>query len=151
MTLAQYSDLPDELIVEILPFVHPGDLESFAYVSRRNYNISSNAFDIHRTRKTLYWEHNSYPIEIKLLGVDRRAESFVKDKVTHTWKNERFKIENMTLVKVIGSKKAAAKYSQKTGRDKEGVLVVDTGEVGELVAVSTCVAILQHKDSFSNS
>lgn len=95
-------------------------------------------------------KHSSHPIEIKPLGVGRRAESFVKDSVMYTWENERFKIENKNLIKAIGSEKVeVAKYSQKTGHDKEGLLVVNTGEVDELVAVLTCFAVLQHIDSFS--
>jgi hypothetical protein len=76
----------------------------------------------------------------------------VKDSVTYIWENERFKIENKTLAKVIGSAKAeAGKQSQKTGRDKEGVPVADTREVDELVAILTFIAVLQHKNSFSKS
>jgi hypothetical protein len=56
-------------------------------------------------------EHSSHPIEIKPLGVGRRAERFVKDSVMYTWENERFKIENKSLIKAIGSEKVeAAKY-----------------------------------------
>jgi hypothetical protein len=74
----------------------------------------------------------------------------VKDSVTYIWENDGFKIENKTLAKVIGSTKAeVGKYSQKTGRDKEGVSVVDTREVDELVVILTCIAVFQHKDSFS--
>lgn len=74
----------------------------------------------------------------------------MKDSVTYIWENDRFKIENKTLAKVIGSAKAeVGKYSQKTGRVKEGVSVVDTREVDELVAILTCIAVFQHKDSFS--
>jgi hypothetical protein len=76
----------------------------------------------------------------------------IEDSVTYMWENKRFKIENKTLVKVTRSMKAeAAKYSQRTGRENESVLVVDTREIDELVAVLTCVAILRHNDSFSKS
>ena len=71
-------------------------------------------------------EHSSYTVKIKPLGVGRRAESLLRT-VTYIWGNGRFKIENKTLVKVIGSEKAeVAKYRQKTGHDKEVLLVVDT-------------------------
>jgi len=95
-------------------------------------------------------ENSSHPIEIKPLGIGHRAESFVKDSVTCTWENERFKIENKTLARIIDSEKMeVARYSQKRGRDNEGVLVLDAREVGELVSVLTCVEVLQHINSFS--
>jgi hypothetical protein len=67
-----------------------------------------------------------------------------------TWENERFKIENKSLIKVIGSEKVGvANFSQKTRRDEEGLLVVNTREVDELVAVLTCAIVLQYIDSFT--
>jgi hypothetical protein len=67
--------------------------------------------------------HSSHPIEVKPLGVGRRAESFVKDSVTYVWEMERFKTELKSLVKVVGEeRKEVARYAQRAGWDREGVL-----------------------------
>ena len=44
--------------------------------------------------------HSSHDIEIKSLGVGRRAESFVVDSVLYIWEVERFKVERKSLFKV---------------------------------------------------
>jgi hypothetical protein len=94
--------------------------------------------------------HSRHPIEVKPLGVGRRAESFVKDSVTYVWEMERFKTELKSLVKVVGEeRKEVARYAQRAGRDREGMLVIDEGEVDGLVVVLSCVAVLEQRDSFS--
>lgn len=42
-----------------------------------------------------------------------------------------------------------ARYEQEKGYSKEGMLVLDDGEVDKLVGILTCCALLEIKDSFT--
>jgi hypothetical protein len=96
-------------------------------------------------------KHSNHPIEIKPSGVGRHVESFVKDSMMYVWENERVKVANKTLVKLVESEKVrVARNGQKTGQDTDGVLVVDTGVVDELVAVMTSLAVLRHTEIYRN-
>ena len=56
MALAQYSDLPDEpVLIFYLSYIIETS-KGFAFLSGRNYNISSEALDVHLARKALYRE-----------------------------------------------------------------------------------------------
>jgi hypothetical protein len=48
-----------------------------------------------------------------------------------------------------GTKKEVARYAQKGGHEKDGVLVLDAREVGKLVCVLTVCACMEVRDSFS--
>jgi hypothetical protein len=94
--------------------------------------------------------HSSHAIEMKPVGVARRAESFVKDSVLYFWDTEGMKVVDRVLVKVVGGKKVpVARYGSRHAWDGSGVLVVDGREVDEAVAVVSCVALLELRDSFS--
>ncbi len=68
----------------------------------------------------------------------------MKDCVTYTWEMEsRIRSKHMSLYKIIGPKIIeVGKYSRKWGFVTGETLVFDTREVGELVAVLTCLAML---------
>lgn len=57
-------------------------------------------------------KHSNHPIEIKASGVGRHVESLMKDSIMYVWENERVKIANKRLVKLVESEKVrAARYS----------------------------------------
>lgn len=91
--------------------------------------------------------HSSHDIEMKPVSMGRRVEGFTKDSVLYFWD----KVDNIAvLTKVIGDKRVEiAKFGAKHGYDKGGTLALDTAQLDELVAVITCVALLQQLDSFS--
>ena len=65
MTHDQYSNLSNDIILMIIDFIHPGDLENFASVSQRNYNLSSKALAVHRARKKAFGVVNdTHPLTI---------------------------------------------------------------------------------------
>jgi hypothetical protein len=50
----------------------------------------------------------------------------------------------------LSEKVGVARYGQKMGQDTDGVLVVDTGVVDELVTVMTSLALLRHTEIYRN-
>lgn len=95
--------------------------------------------------------HCSHALEVKPLSVARRAQSFVKDSATHAWEaSGRFKSGRMSLHKAAGAKKIeVARYESDSGAfTAGGPLVLETREVDELVALLTCLAVLNQRDAF---
>lgn len=91
--------------------------------------------------------HCSHDIEMKPVGAFRRTNGFVKDSIQYFWD----KHDNIAmLTKVVGEMRVeVAKFGAKHTWDKGGVLALDTANVDEVVAVITCVALLQQLDSFA--
>lgn len=91
--------------------------------------------------------HSSHDIEMKPVGMGRRAEGFVKDSVQYFWdKHESIAV----LTKVIDGKRVEiAKFGAKQVFDKCGVLALDTVHLDELVGIITCVTLLQQLDAFT--
>jgi hypothetical protein len=95
--------------------------------------------------------HCSHALEVKPLSVARRAQSFIKDSATYVWETSgRFKSGRMSLYKAIGGKKIeVARYeSDSSAFTAGGPLVLETREVDELVALLTCMAVLNQRDAF---
>jgi len=91
--------------------------------------------------------HSSHDIEMKPVSIGSRAEGFVKDSVQYFW-DKQDKIA--TLSKVMGDKRVhIAKFGAKHNYDKGGVLALDTQQIDAVVAMITCVALLQQLDSFA--
>jgi hypothetical protein len=59
-TRNMFNEIPNETILNIFSFVQPDDLENFAAVSRRHYNLSAQIIAQHRERKKLYTEINDH-------------------------------------------------------------------------------------------
>ena len=95
--------------------------------------------------------HCSHAVEVKPLSIYRRAQSFVKDSATYAWETgERFEPGRMSLYKATGAKKIeVARYeSDSGGFTVGGPLVLETREVDDLIALLTCMAVLNQRDAF---
>lgn len=95
--------------------------------------------------------HCSHALEVKPLSVARRAQTFVNNSATYAWETGgRFKSGRMSLFKAVVAKKIeVARYESDTGGFiAGGLLVVETREVDELVALLTCMAVLNQRDAF---
>lgn len=109
------------------------------------------SYGLTRIRFPDHSPHCSHPLEVKPLSVARRAQSFVNDSRPYVWEaQERFKSGRMSLYKVVAGKKIeVAKYeSDSGGFTVGGLLVLETREVDELVALLTCMAVLNQRDAF---
>jgi len=91
--------------------------------------------------------HSTHDIEMKPVGMGRRAEGFVKDSVLYFWDKK----ENIAmLTKVIGDKRVEiAKFGAKHTYDKGGILALDTTQLDEIIVLITCVTLLNQLDSAS--
>lgn len=108
------------------------------------YGVTHITFPEHST-------HCTHALEVKPLSVARRAQSFVSDSATYAWETAgRFKSSRMSLYKAIGGKKIeVARYeSESGGFTAGGPVVLVAKEVGELVALLTCMAVLNQRDSY---
>jgi hypothetical protein len=50
----ELSGLPNEILIHVLSFVHPRDLESFVVISKRIYNLATDALREHKELKQKY-------------------------------------------------------------------------------------------------
>jgi hypothetical protein len=92
--------------------------------------------------------HSSHGLEMQPVGFGKGSEYFAKDSVLHFWKKESTK--SRVVYRVEGKKKIKiGEYGAKHGYVNEGVLVFDEGQVGVVVALATCFAILTRSDSFT--
>lgn len=95
--------------------------------------------------------HCSHALEVKPISIGRRAQSFINDSATYVWEaGGRFNSGRMSLYKAIGAKKIeVARYESNSGTFiAGGLLILETREVGELVAMLTCMAVLNQRDAF---
>jgi hypothetical protein len=109
------------------------------------------AYGVTRIRFPADSPHCGHALDVKPLGVGRRAQSFINNSVMCAWETGgRFKSGRMSLYKAIGAKKVeAARYESDSGTFiAGGLLVLDTREVDELVALLTCLAVLNQRDAF---
>jgi hypothetical protein len=108
------------------------------------YGVTHITFPEHST-------HCTHALKVKPLSVARRAQSFISDSATCVWETAgRFKSGRMSLYKAIGDKKIeVARYeSESGGFTVGGPVVLATKEVDELVALLTCMAVLNQRDSY---
>ena len=108
------------------------------------YRVTHITFPGHST-------HCTHALEVKPLSFARRAQSFVNNSMTYTWEAAgRFKSGRMSLYSVAAAKKIeVARYvSESGGFTAGGSLVLVTKEVDELVALLTCMAVLNQRDAF---
>jgi hypothetical protein len=95
--------------------------------------------------------HCSHSLKATPLSITQRAQSFVKDSTTYVWEAEkRFKSGCLSLYKAVAAKKVeVARYESDTGGFVAGgPLVLETREVDELMALFTCMAVLNERDAF---
>jgi hypothetical protein len=95
--------------------------------------------------------HCSHALEVKPISIGRRAQSFVNDSATYGWETGgRFNSGRMSLYKASGAKKIeVARYESDSGSFiAGGLLALETREVDELVAMLTCMAVLNQRDAF---
>ncbi|KAH8792789.1 hypothetical protein F5882DRAFT_399516, partial [Hyaloscypha sp. PMI_1271] len=84
----------------------------------------------------------------------RHAESFVKDGIAFLWEPEPEALYQKALFKVVhdengkARKREVARFGQQNPKDREGLLVLDSREVDELIVVLTICAMVEAKDSF---
>ena len=103
----------------------------------------------------------------------RHAESFVKDGIAFLWEAEPEALYQKALFKVFftagngwfwrlvlihpkvvydengkARKREVARFGQQNPKDKEGLLVLDSREVDELIVVLTICAMVEAKDAF---
>jgi len=84
----------------------------------------------------------------------RHAERFVNEGTIYFWETEPVSSHQLALLKVFGDerdgilKREVARYAQRSVHEREGLLVVDTREVDEIVVVLTLCAMFESKDSF---
>jgi hypothetical protein len=95
--------------------------------------------------------HCEHRIDIVPQSTFRRTYSFVKDSVTYVWESlGRSTPGFLSLYREIGAtRKQVAHYESHSGRFKGGGILVLHEKVGELVAVLTCMAMLNQCDSLS--
>jgi len=108
------------------------------------YGVTHITFPEHST-------HCTHALEVKPLNYFRRAQSFVSDSTTYAWETAgRFKSSRMSLYKaIVGKKIEVARYeSESGGFTAGGPVVLATKEVDELVALLTCMAVLNQRDSY---
>ena len=108
------------------------------------YGVTHITFPEHST-------HCTHALEVKPLSVARRAQSFISDSATYAWETAgRFKSSRMSLYKAIAGKKIeVARYeSESGGFTAGGPVVLGTKEVDDLVALLTCMAVLNQRDSY---
>ncbi|KAJ9145379.1 hypothetical protein NKR23_g5267 [Pleurostoma richardsiae] len=105
--------------------------------------------------------HSSHEIEMRPVGIGRRAHVFVQESVPYFWDVEEGAEAGGSgrcvcrLFKVItagedGQKKRReiARFVARRSRDREGVLLLDGDAADEVVVGLTCVALLNRLDSF---
>lgn len=91
--MAKFNDLPTDIILAILPFVTPDDLESFAMTTRGIYQLSTLACKEHNELKKKYsvfydLSSGGSMSFTKFLGVvleDRKIGHYVKKFVANEW------------------------------------------------------------------
>jgi hypothetical protein len=102
------------------------------------------------TRKFTFPEnspHSSHNIEMRPVAINSAEEAFVKDSVLYFWECDSAKKRTLTKV-VSGSRIEIGKYETKHERTKEGILVLDSSQLNDVVAVLSCIALLNQVDSF---
>lgn len=74
----------------------------------------------------------------------------MKDGADYVWDVEKGHHEHKTLIKEVGKEKVeVARWAQKHGYERDGLLLVDGQQVDDLVAVLTICAVLEVNDSFT--
>jgi hypothetical protein len=164
-----YAGLTDEYIDEVKSLAKDLKPESAVYTFKKKHWLSSNSIirDVHKTqiaelsaplialgtRKFIFPNgspHASHQIEMRQVGIRRRAGWFAKDSVLYFWDVENRSTTHKVLYKVVGAMKVEiGKYATKHVWDGSGVLVLDTEQLDELVAVVSTVASLEQLDSFT--
>lgn len=108
------------------------------------YGVTHITFPEHST-------HCTHALEVTPLNLARRAQGFVNNSATYAWEaTGRFESGRMSLYSITGAKKIkVARYeSESGGFTVGGPLALVTKEVDELVALLTCMAVLNQRDAF---
>lgn len=91
--------------------------------------------------------HSNHYLEMKPVGLARKAQYFVQESVVYFWEGLD---KDLALWKTEGKQKIkVAEFGGLRGFGREGLLVVASGEVDVVVAVVTCFSALNRSDSFS--
>ncbi|KUJ17678.1 uncharacterized protein LY89DRAFT_58922 [Mollisia scopiformis] len=106
---------------------------------------------IEATPTVEHHEVNGEMVQVRPVGVGRRAEDFVKDGMRYIWEVERHKHEHKNLHKVIHaesptpSKILIASFAQPSPHSKDGLLVLDSRELDPLTGILTLCAMLESR------
>jgi hypothetical protein len=91
--------------------------------------------------------HSNHYLEMKPVGLARKAQYFVQESVVHFWEGVD---KDLALWKTGGNMKIkVAEFGGLRAFSREGLLVVASGEVDVVVAIVTCFSALNRSDSFS--
>lgn len=93
--------------------------------------------------------HCGHVLNVVPRSTSRRTQSFVKDSATYVWESlGRSTPGFLSLYREIGATRTqVARYESHSGRFQCGGLLVLDKEVGELVGVLTCIAMLNQRDA----
>ena len=91
--MAKFSDLPKEIILAILHFVYPNDIESFVMTTKSIYELSTAAYKEHNELKQKYsafydLSSGGFMSFIELLGVvvdNRKIGHYIKEVAIAEW------------------------------------------------------------------
>jgi len=90
----------------------------------------------------------SHAIEMQAVAVGRKDEAFAVESVPYFWTTD--SATRHVLTRVAGPKRVVVgEYAARRGYGRTGVLRVESEGVDEVVAVATCLALLNRVDSFS--
>ena len=91
--------------------------------------------------------HSTHPIELKPSKFWTKNEQFVQDSITYSWEfDSNFSQRKLTLYKCMGVERVVvAKYCGMATFKTGGILLLDSEEVDEIIAVITCCAMLRKK------
>jgi hypothetical protein len=91
--------------------------------------------------------HSSHPITIEPESTWKFREQFVKDSVIYQWKPDNvLTARKFTMFKIIGDQKqAVGRYLEEWSIKYGGILVLNSDEIDEVVAVLSIVSILRKK------
>jgi hypothetical protein len=93
--------------------------------------------------------HSEHAIILKPAGMASREDMFVKDSIPYFWDVQLDEGKTCKLYKAAGGERIEiGRFLTKSARDRDGVLLLDDSQIGEVVGYLTCVAMLNRLDSF---
>lgn len=91
--------------------------------------------------------HSTHEISISAVGIGRRSYMFVKDSVPYFWDMDNGK--RGCLHKVVdGKRRRVGELGLRHSYERDCVLVLDSSALDMIVAVASCVAVMNRLDSF---
>ncbi|KAI1105267.1 hypothetical protein F4804DRAFT_304785 [Jackrogersella minutella] len=113
-------------------------------------NITFVSFDSSTVRFPPGSQHSRHPIELcpvdgRSAGEDSKHEAFVKNSIPYFWDMTRGRVG--ILYKCLNQKRVEIGRVAGYGFDKDAVIVLNGDELDDVVAISTCIILLNGRDA----